>query len=54
MNHDLHEIHVWLIANKLSLNVIKTKYDCSHEFNTHVDSANPLVGMRLTNVGVDG
>ena len=26
MNHDLCEIHTWLIANKLSLNVIKTKY----------------------------
>ena len=26
MNHDLHEMHTWLIVNKLSLNVIKTKY----------------------------
>ena len=26
MNHDLHQIHYWLITNKLSLNVIKTKY----------------------------
>lgn len=26
MNHDLHEIHTWLIANKLSLNVVKTNY----------------------------
>ena len=23
--HDLHEIHTWLIVNKLSLNVTKTK-----------------------------
>ena len=26
MNHDLHEIRSWLITNKLSLNVIKTKH----------------------------
>ena len=25
-NHELHEIHTWLIVNKRSLNVIKTKY----------------------------
>lgn len=26
MNHDMSEIHTWLQANKLSLNVVKTKY----------------------------
>ena len=26
MNHDLHEIHSWLITNKFRLKVIKTKY----------------------------
>ena len=26
MNHDICEIHTWLQANKLSLNVVKTKY----------------------------
>ena len=26
MSRDLHEIHSWLITNKLSLNVIKNKY----------------------------
>ena len=26
INNDLNDIHNWLIANKLSLNVLKTKY----------------------------
>ena len=26
MNHDICEIHSWLQANKLSLNVVNTKY----------------------------
>ena len=47
MNHDLHEIHSWLITNKLSLNVIKTKYmivashyrikHLEHQFSIHVN-----------------
>lgn len=47
MNHDLREIQTWLIPNKLSLNVIKTKYmivaiqyrtkHLEHQFNIQVD-----------------
>ena len=47
MNHDLHEIHSWLITNKLSLNVIKTKYTIvashyrikhlEHQFSIHLN-----------------
>ena len=47
MNHDLNEIHSWLITNKLSLNVIKTKYmivashyrikHLEHQFSIHVN-----------------
>ena len=52
MNHDLHEIHTWLTVNKLSINVIKTKYlivvsqyrikHLEHQFNIHVDHK-PLI-----------
>ena len=47
MNHDLHEIHSWLITNKPSINVIKTKYmivasqyrikQLEHQFSIHVN-----------------
>ena len=50
MNHELHENHTRIIANKLRLNVIETKYMIvatqyrikhldylEHQFNIHVD-----------------
>ena len=46
-NHGLNEIYTWLIVNKLSLNVVKTKYmivatqykikHLAHQLQIHVD-----------------
>ena len=57
------EIHTWLIANKLSLNVIKTKYmivasqyrikHLEHQFNIQVDHKSLVRDVTYKYLGVE-
>ena len=49
INIELDKIFIWMCANKLSLNVSKTKYMIFHSPNKHIDP-NAFTGLMINNI----